>query len=314
VRLAGALAVCALAAVWAAAPAAAQAQLPPCDEAQEPAYSFESLPDRLIRHWPARFEVAFNSGASGSTGPGNIRVVVAAADPARPISHPYEQALLGAEYKQDEDGFWGHFELKFEATDGPARVSMTYPESHYVNGRSAECSRTVAKVVTPYDGLRPTVRVRNDLHSLRLLVLNPPAGCRDSAYGTVRVTVSGDGARRRLSAKDQCGAWLRPKSVRAPRWRLLGTEGERTNLATFEWVGRQNATRVFTYTITHAGRVLRRGQFRVVADFRPGQTIWDNTDAFVNYCINTLQEIRSKNHRLYCYRPSSLTTRIRVLK
>jgi hypothetical protein len=44
------------------------------------------------------------------------------------------------------------------------------------------------------------------------------------------------------------------------------------------------------------------------------KTIWEGTDAFVNYCINHLRPIRSRGGRLYCNTKTVDTVRLKRLR
>ncbi len=68
-------------------------------------------------------------------------------------------------------------------------------------------------------------------------------------------------------------------------------------------------------SVKFKGKTLVSGRFTVVVKrIRERERIYENQDAFVNYCINHNAEIRSHNGRLYCVRPGAVRQRIRDVR
>ncbi len=293
----------------AASPAAADV---PCAANSAPAYKFEkSLPPKLGYGFTARFDLDFNADYAGAyVGSDAIRVEVAAADPTRPISHPY--AVSGAEALggTDWDDFAGRFTLRLERGDGPAIVRATWQESSGYDYDATTCTRTVTATVTPQQGekLRPKVTVRSGGRVLFDFI--GADRCRDSTDASQRVTVAGMGRTRRLFARHFCSPW-KPRKADAGRWLLDGRGG---GPAIFRPRLRRSGTAIFSYKQLIGRRVAKRGRFRLTTVHRPRRRVWEGTDAFVNFCINGEYTIWSKGGRLFCWKPARTRHTARMIR
>jgi hypothetical protein len=143
-RLAGAALLAAILAVLAPVGARAQTALPACSPDVPPAFFFVGLPQTVVYGRTATWDLDLDdSDDSGFPVDWRIRLSVQAADPARPIRHPFTR-----EYRWDSGV--EPYRLSFSRGEGAARVTASWREKQ---GRE-ECLRTISRVVTPVEPMR----------------------------------------------------------------------------------------------------------------------------------------------------------------
>jgi hypothetical protein len=143
-RLAGATLLAAVLAVLAPAGAQAQSALPACPSDVRPAFFFAGLPSTLVYGRTVSWDLDLDtSDDSGFPVDWRVRVSVQAADPARPIRHPFTR-----EYRWDSGV--EPYRLSLGRGEGAARVTASWRE----RVRGGECLRTISRVVTPLEPMR----------------------------------------------------------------------------------------------------------------------------------------------------------------
>jgi hypothetical protein len=130
---------------------------------------------------------------------------------------------------------------------------------------------------------------------------------RELGPQTVAVQIISGSSTATVSTADPC----RPFHGGGARAGFGLTTETLTNLARFDSRWNSSGTHRLTYVVRLGGRVAERRQFTVRATVRrtPARRIFRGTDAFVNYCINHNQTIRSSGGRLYCTRPEQVRKR-----
>ena len=196
--------------------------------------------------------------------------------------------------------------LPFAPGDGPAIVRATHIARYH---GQPDCRHTLETTVTPFIGYRPTVAVTGDNNpgewlsiAVEIVAGHP---CREMRLGAIRMRVRGGGQTRSYRLDEACGEWT---GVRAPRhFRLRRRAESSTRHPEVELTPKRRRANVSTrYVVTvHQGaKRLRKARFGVRWTYRPGRRIWEGSDAFVNYCINSTARIWSKGGRLYCDKPT----------
>lgn len=170
----------------------------------------------------------------------------------------------------------------------------------------ADCQRTFTASVESVVGDRPRIartykygdEAVGETTRAALHVGPTGEGCPASAeVGTVDVNVALGRERVRLRLDDQCGhVWKRTGSTHLHGWEVE-TDGRSVYIGLTRT---RTERRRITYSVMTKRTTLRHGHIRAQTDYAAPHTIWEGSDAFVNYCINRLKEIRSEDGRLYC--------------
>lgn len=301
--------VCTVAAAVLAAPAESAAA--PCPAGTFPAVSVYS--DTLIAYG-REVRPGIDPTSSQWKPVGSVQLTFAAADPAKPISHPFTYVHPSVGTSFDYAGP----PIKFERGDGSGRLEATWTQR---NSQTAEqCDMSEALGLTPVEGAlawawafktsSPGLNGSNQSLKIRIhcssLVIDPitleplELDSGSASPAPIEVTVRGGGGKRTTVLSDQCeGIWNRQRA-HTRRWRISarGTAVE---------IGHQGRSRraplSLRFKVTQAGVSLARGRFRMATISSTGYTIWEGTDAFVNVCINRGFTIYSSGGRLYCETP-----------
>jgi hypothetical protein len=172
-------------------------------------------------------------------------------------------------------------------------------------GRS-QCQRVFLATVPGFDGEQPSigrrVKFANKYYGetdRAQLTITHPHDCADAAFGPITVTVKLSRQTVRLRLNDQCGhTWKRSGSAHPRGW-----QAESDDRSVLIGLTRSRAERrTFAHLITKAnGGVLQRGHIRAQTDYRAGHTVWEGTDAFINYCIDKSKDLRSEGGKLNCW-------------
>jgi len=170
-----------------------------------------------------------------------------------------------------------------------------------------------SSIVTPVAGIAPTARARDAIIDTGggaqargiFFEFRTPANCFETAPSAVSLTIRDGEKRRTASVSDPCLWDTTARSLRAPGWRFLQTEGLAGDIVAAprlvpDWNKGYHRLR---YSFSVGGRPIRSGTLaiRIGQDNRP-ITIYQGTDDFVNYCINGGKRITSRNGRLSCTR------------
>lgn len=118
---------------------------------------------------------------------------------------------------------------------------------------------------------------------------------------------------RSLTLRNPCIRSQRPVTLQNGQWSLKpyywsGVDG----FLSLGWKGRSRRYLPLRLRVLQGNRLLLGINFRIRWVNRPSRTIWIGTDAFVNYCINKLKTIYSKNGRLYCRTDNRSGYRVRT--
>jgi hypothetical protein len=175
-----------------------------------------------------------------------------------------------------------------------------------------ECQASASATVAPAQGelatAKPGYRYKG-LSTFFELRLNCPYGkfedFSQTSTAPVLVKMEGGKQRTRLKYLDICetNGFL----VKAQYWKFTEFAFESSSLYVHSLVLlprnlRGRAIRMH-FEVRQAGEKLAYGNFKVTTHSQPGRTIYQGTDAFVNYCIDTGQELRSSSGKLQCYYP-----------
>jgi hypothetical protein len=147
-----------------------------------------------------------------------------------------------------------------------------------------------------------------------MVVSPPPAGCAREHPGAVKLTLALGGhsstglvtpCQELTSLPDLSGLMLRIE----PR---PSSQAQGMDIALIPQLVRKNFSRTFVLSATFDGRTLIRKRVHLAMIWAPAQRIWQNTDQFVNYCIDKLHPVYSSGLRLYCNIPSVLQGSVTV--
>lgn len=128
------------------------------------------------------------------------------------------------------------------------------------------------------------------------------ADCQNGARVPATLLVRSGSVRRQLVVPDQCLPGRAQRSTSAPNWRLAA----HPRGISFRAFGKRPKLQRFTFTLRLGPRKVS-GKFIVRRSYFPPRTIWQETDDFVNVCINQLLRIWSSGGRLYCTEPAFLS-------
>jgi hypothetical protein len=206
----------------------------------------------------------------------------------------------------DEAGGPLPFSVTLRRSDGPAVITLTYLQDGGGEDGLGRCFDQRTLLITPVAGRLPGVRVREGLGDDPRgagVTFTVAGGCALAAPAPVQVTVRGHGATSTLRSRDLCtGGWR----VRGHTPSISTRRKPLTNLATtIEFHSAGPINQVYRVTIRVAGRVVRTAQLQNFYSSTPSTRVWQGTDAFVNYCIDTGQTLYSQHLRLYCIRGGS---------
>jgi hypothetical protein len=148
------------------------------------------------------------------------------------------------------------------------------------------------------------------------LGVEQPKSCAPAPPGRITVTVRHGRETASATAPDACSTWSETrKRLRHRAWELDLFDGDKPGAAFAELHlrGRRDGERLrFTYAIAWGDRTLQRGTIIGRTVYRPTHQVWEGSDAFINYCINESQRIRSEGGRLYCWAIGLLQRRWKV--
>jgi len=111
------------------------------------------------------------------------------------------------------------------------------------------------------------------------------------------------GRSRRMVVTEPCTRSMEnwpPFTLRTSRFRVSPHDWRFSSQLKIDWLGRSKKPFKLRVRVAQDGRHLLSARFRVKWQSRPSRSIWYESDAFVNYCINEIRPIYSKNGRLYC--------------
>jgi hypothetical protein len=168
-----------------------------------------------------------------------------------------------------------------------------------------DCQRIFTALVAGFDGKQPSisrgVKYANEYYETdrAQLSLVHPTDCAQAAVGEITVTVRLGGQTVRLRLNDQCRHTWERTGPKNPRGWQAETDGRSVYIGLTR---SRMERRTFVYSIAAAdGSSLQRGHIRAQTDYQGGHTVYEGTDAFVNYCIDRAKDIRSQGGRLYCW-------------
>lgn len=291
--IAAALAVAALCGLPAGATAA------PCPPDTAPALTAD-VPFELAYGRSGSVELGTAYGTEWSIDGSDVRLVFEAADPSQQISHPFDVTQAYTGY----DPPWPS--LLFDPGDGSGKLTATWQQKRYGDSNSP-CEQSLSQSVVPLPGDPPYVRIKRRSYSLEFHL-----SCSDfslAAGGTVGLVVSHGRQVRRVALSDQCeGSWD-ARSARASDWSLAGVidpswfdgGGEPAEADFWLHGARAIPAALYKYRVVLNGVVFRRGSF-MAEQIHLASRVYEGTDAFINYCVNHNEAIRSHHGRLYCWR------------
>lgn len=206
----------------------------------------------------------------------------------------------------------------FSPGDGPARVTAVQS--------LGTCQITYTAVVTPVAPLKPRIALDTKTspgYAYTYLRLKTIGGkCELAKLGAVTFRLTGGGESRTWTLRDVCGRWASsPRSGKNLAFQMSDYEDDDFSadapnpavLLIKPKSLRTNMRRTYRITASQDGQRLRTVRFRLVWRYTRGYKVWQDTDDFVNYCINNTRTIYSQNGRLYCEYPPSQSGSLRLL-
>lgn len=201
--------------------------------------------------------------------------------------------------------------------EGPGVLTATWTQG--IGGQPfskqkdrTECEAATSVTVTPIRGALATVEPGyryKDVSTFFDLRLKCPHGESEDISQTstapVTIRLSGGGQRTQLRYSDICEA--NGFQVRGRYWKFTEFAFESGSDYTHALVliPRQLRGRSIRmhFDVHQAGETLAYGNFRIATQSEPGRFIYQGSDGFVNYCIDTGQELRSSSGKLNCFYP-----------
>lgn len=262
---------------------------------------------------------AFYPGEWGLVGAsaGEALLTATSADPAKPISHPFQRTVEPHVEGYDDPSFARHATITLEPGDGPVALTATWEQYQQGSGpggtgAAPNCDGTTTVIVTgTNEGKAPSARADSDLETSRDRRLSPryytywqesivfdvkharPEG--SAAAGPVTVEIEGRGQKRTMSLPDQLDSKWKPRGGPAKGWSLT-RDGRFVPSAQFR--GRAK----FRYEVSFAGKRLAHGDFSVKHESASSSKIFEGQkDAFFNTCIDSNRKLFSQGGRLYCW-------------
>ena len=256
----------------------------------------DGAPPKFIA-WDNRGE--FESYIS-EPGTANGHVEVIAADPARPIAHPFSVPQTRVFQRHRVEAVDG---------DGPVKIVVSWEEDTYSTSGPTRCRRYSEAIIETGPGIRPIFKTRR---SGVWLYPGPKQRCEALADAHVRIKVAGERTRETFSQPGVCtGESSRRGDSRYFRIAVTGGGAKFVPLK-----ARTNEDWQFRYTAYVGGKVRKRGRIAVTNVYRPGRRVYgfhangSLNDEYWNYCVNEGKTVWMHNGNPYCIRPSYRSQRV----
>jgi len=224
----------------------------------------------------------------------NGYVQVMAADPARPIAHPYTAPHDRTSFQTNP--------LDVARGDGPVRIVVSW-ESEVFSDDGAPCRQYSEAVIETGEGRKPKATTKRRGEWVY------PAGAYDClTYSGARVTISvrGEGTGESFLQPGLCTSSYSRRGnstyfAIAPS-RLGAKFSPRKNTSDDDWA--------FRYTVAFDRRVVDRGRISVANSYRAGYRVYgfhsdgSINDEYWNYCVNEGKTVWMHNGNPYCRKPA----------
>ncbi len=147
------------------------------------------------------------------------------------------------------------------------------------------------------------------------LIINPPtAGCTAELPGAITLTLRYDD-QQSIGRLTPCGNTTRlPVLCGLILRRALPKDAESggVEIGLLPQLSHSNYARTVSLTATMNGRTLVHRNIRVSMIWSASLRVWQDTDDFVNYCIDKARTVYSSNLRLFCIMPATLLGEVRA--
>ena len=233
----------------------------------------------------------------------NGYVEVSAADPGRPIAHPYSAP-------HPTNRHFARHEVKSAHGDGPIKVVVSWEEEEYnYEGGYSRCRRYTEAIIETGPGVTPKFATRRSGAWLYPVSKEP---CEAFADVPVRIVVEGERSRETLR---QPGVCTRERTLTGSS-RFFALKVTSVGAKFVPSRARTNDDWQFRYRAFLGQRLVKRGAIVVHNSFRPGRRIYgfhrngSLNDAYWNYCVNRGETVWMDDGNPYCVKPARRKQRV----
>jgi hypothetical protein len=204
------------------------------------------------------------------------------------------------------------FYIQLDPTDGPAQVSLTYLQDEDGAASDGQCIDQRTATVTPTAGTAPTARFANLLLSkadAAGVVFSDSGGCALTRITPESLSVTGPKSSATITTADECAeTWTDRGRIPGISVRQhLQASGSQVDFAPSSRLNRE-----YRLTVRVAGRIIKRGWLSATYFRQPPERVYQDTDAFVNYCIDSRKTIHSYHLQLYSVRPGFTLSNVEI--
>lgn len=296
----------------AAALLTASASAAPCPPGTPAAFSIKAPATVAVgRKFTAEFSSTSSEGWSATAGEGLLAPAALSFAPVSPGAH-----LSGAFTTSTTRSYTTSPPIRFKRGDEAGRLSASWTQSRGTQGSKyapyEECEASTSAIVTPIRGeltqVQATIVHEFGDSDFRLVM---PCRSRDgditqASTAPLKFEFRGAGARRHFSLSDVC-EYTSTGTLKTRNWWIPAGENARgAQTLTLELFSIARKPVVMHFQVSQASELLASGHFKVRTRYKPSRTIFEGSDAFINYCIDHTRTLHSHHGRLYCVYPGYL--------